>query len=231
MKQEGKDVKGRNVCLQQEQKFLQAKKKKEGIVDPHFQRSNRNKEAKARIGSKVLDQKKKRRKEEKKLRRKATQRQDQGPVSLQPFFPNSESYGVFSRVKVWGRLDMCWGRFRGGSGAGNLSEPIPEPRRNQFRNCPGTFRNPSPKRFGTCRNPSRNPPTSRNDPEPPGNPARNRPGTHPEPPRTFWNPSRNRWNGTLPRNRPGTGTQPPEPSRNHRNPAGNLGTHPGTGVP
>ena len=27
MKQEGKDVKGRNVCLQQEQKFLQAKKK------------------------------------------------------------------------------------------------------------------------------------------------------------------------------------------------------------
>ena len=52
-----------------------------------------SKRAKVRIGSKVLDQRNKGRKEAKKLRRKvkAKQRQDQRPVSLQPFFRTAES--------------------------------------------------------------------------------------------------------------------------------------------
>ena len=52
-----------------------------------------SKRAKVRIGSKVLDQRSKRRKEAKKLRSKgkAKQRQDQRPVSLQPFFRTAES--------------------------------------------------------------------------------------------------------------------------------------------
>ena len=54
-------------------------------------RNNRNKEAKGEDRIKGLGPKKERRKEVKKLRRKVKQRQDKGPVSLQPFFRAAES--------------------------------------------------------------------------------------------------------------------------------------------